>query len=158
MPAEATALEHSRNGLRAIGPQFAASGLNQEQNGPCQPHRSPHIHWDLGCHWAPHLPAPGLLTVWFASPEHKEAIKEEPGGEAEDGEPRATGEAPPGARGEGGPPELEAARASCGSRKAPRGLCSVAWAGPRPGRAQPHQYTLHLLLPKRRSWATSTCA
>ncbi|XP_070216130.1 double homeobox protein 4-like protein 4 [Bos mutus] len=32
----------------------------------------------------------GLLTVWFASPEHKEAIKEEPGGEAEDGEPRAT--------------------------------------------------------------------
>uniref|UniRef100_A0A452FEW6 Troponin T, cardiac muscle n=1 Tax=Capra hircus TaxID=9925 RepID=A0A452FEW6_CAPHI len=39
----------------------------------------------------------------FTSPEHEEAVEEEAGGEAEAGEPSAAGEAPPGARGEGGP-------------------------------------------------------
>ncbi|XDB58912.1 hypothetical protein AB1E18_012317 [Capra hircus] len=78
-----------------------------DEYDPCQPHGAPHTHWDLGCHWAPHLPAPGLLTVWFTSPEHEEAVEEEAGGEAEAGEPSAAedGEEEEGREAEDGPVE-----------------------------------------------------
>ena len=71
---------------------------------------------------------PGLLTVWFASPEHEEVVEEE-----------ATGSKGPSA-------------APVAAGRPPR-LWSSAWAAPSPGRAQPRQYTLHLLPSARRVWA-----
>ena len=40
----------------------------------------------------------------------------------------------------------------------PPRLWSSAWAAPSPGRAQPRQYTLHLLPSAGRSWAPGRCA